>query len=71
MGYYLMQMESFLLSEEWCCLQQREILRIQKENEETISSVHALTASMFKANEKMEQFQYLMQWNKVRYVIHE
>ena len=47
------------------------LVQIQKENEETISSVHALTASMFKANEKMEQFRYLMQWNKVRYVIDE
>ncbi|KAI5078558.1 hypothetical protein GOP47_0006229 [Adiantum capillus-veneris] len=43
---------------------QRDLVRLQKESEETTSATRSLDASIFKANEKMEKFRLLMQWNK-------
>ncbi|KAH7415658.1 hypothetical protein KP509_14G055900 [Ceratopteris richardii] len=43
---------------------QRDLVRLQKESEETASSIRSLNSSILKANEKMEKFRLLMQWNK-------
>eukprot|EP01018_Ginkgo_biloba_P003218 Gb_26076 [translate_table: standard] len=42
----------------------REIVKLEKENDESLERIHCLNALVFKANEKMEEFRLIMKWNQ-------